>query len=73
MEELLVGDDFSEIGDMFFDAGDFLRPGGEAFVGEPGGVFALGFGEGFEGVLQLLLEGGTGHGGRLSLVGFEFS
>jgi hypothetical protein len=67
VRESLVGDDFSEIGDMLFDVGDFFRPGGEAFVGNSGRVLAFGFGERFEGVLQLLLEGGAGHRGRLSL------
>ncbi len=66
---LLVGDHFAEVGDVFFDAGDFFGPGDDAFVGQPGGVFAFRFGEDFEGVLQLLLQGRAGHGERLSLGG----
>jgi hypothetical protein len=64
---LLVGDHFAEVGDVFFDVGDFFGPGGDAFVGDPGGVLAFRFGEGFEGVLEFLLQGGAGHRGRLSL------
>ena len=51
---------------MFFDVGDLFRPGGNAFVGDSGGVLAFRFGEGLEGVLQSLLQGGPGHMGRLS-------
>jgi hypothetical protein len=51
---------------VVLDAFDLLGPGGEgAFVGDASGVLALGFGEGFEGVVEFLLEGGSGHGVRL--------
>ena len=54
---------------MVLDAFDLGGPVGEvAFVGDAGGGFALGFGEGFEGVVEFLLEGGAYHGGRLSLL-----
>jgi hypothetical protein len=64
---LLVGDHFAEICDVFFDVGDFFGPGGDTFVGNPGSVLAFRFSEDFEGVLQLLVQGGAGHGERLSL------
>ena len=63
---LLVGDHFAEICDVFFDVGDLFRPSGNAFVWDSGGVLAFRFGEGLEGVLQSLLQGGAGHRGRLS-------
>ena len=52
---------------MFFDAGDFFGPGDQALVGDSGCVFPFGFGEGVEGVLELLLQRGAGHRGRVSL------
>lgn len=66
---LFVGDHLAEVGYVVLDAFDLGGPVGEvAFVGDAGGGFALGFGEGFEGVGEFLLEGGAGHGGRLSLL-----
>lgn len=48
---------------MVFDAFDLGGPVGEgAFVRDSGGVFAFGFGEGVEGVLEFLLEGWAYHG-----------
>jgi hypothetical protein len=35
-------------------------------VGKTGGVLALGFGEGGEGMFETLLESGAGHGVRLT-------
>ena len=52
---------------MVLDSGDLLRPGNQALVRYSGSVLAFGFGECFEGVLQLLLQCGPGHNGRLSL------
>ena len=61
---LLVGDHFAKVGDVLFDAGDRFRPGGQALVRYSGSVLSFGFGEGFEGVLQLLLKRGAGHKGK---------
>ena len=62
---LFVGDDLAEFGDVFLDAGDLVGPGavGVVRVGESGGVLAFGFGEVLEEMVELLLEGGAGHGG----------
>jgi hypothetical protein len=49
---------------VLLDAGDFFGPGGEALVWHSGGVLSFCFGEGFEGVLQLLLKGRAGHRGK---------
>jgi hypothetical protein len=65
--KLLVRDHLAEIGDVFLDAGDLLRPGGEALVWDSGSVLSLCFGERDEGVFQFLLKCGAGHGERLSL------
>ena len=68
---LLVGDHLAEFGDALLDAGDSLGPGalaGVVGVGYAGGVFALGFSEVLEGVVEALLEGWTGHGGILACV-----
>ena len=62
--ELLVGDHLAKVGDVLLDAGDFFGPGGEALVRHSGGVLSFCFGEGFEGVLQLLLKCGAGHRGK---------
>jgi hypothetical protein len=62
--ELLVGDHLAKVGDVLLDTGDFFGPGGEALVRHSGGVLSFCFGEGFEGVLQLLLKGGAGHRGK---------
>lgn len=64
--ELLVGDHLAKVGDVLFDSGDLFRPGTEALVRYTGSVLSFGFGEGFEGVLQLLLKRGAGHRGRVS-------
>ena len=65
--ELLVGDHLAKVGDVLFDSCDAGRPGGHALVGYAGSILSFGFGEGFEGVLQLLLKRGAGHRGRVSL------
>jgi hypothetical protein len=65
--KLFVRDHFAEISDVVLDSGDLLRPGNQALVRYSGSVLAFGFGESFEGVLQLLLKRGAGHNGRLSL------
>jgi hypothetical protein len=65
--ELLVGDHLAKVGDVLFDSCDAGRPGGHALVGHAGSILSFGFGEGFEGVLQLLLKRGAGHRGRVSL------
>jgi hypothetical protein len=52
---------------VLFDSCDFVWPGGHALVRYAGSVLSFGFGEGFEGVLQLLLKRGAGHRGRVSL------
>ena len=62
--ELLVGDHLAKVGDVLFDSCDAGRPGGHALVGYAGSVLSFGFGEGFEGVLQLLLKRGAGHRGK---------
>jgi hypothetical protein len=59
--KLFVRDHFAEIGDVVLDSGYLLRPGNQAVVRYSGGVLAFGFGECFEGVLQLLLKRGAGH------------
>jgi hypothetical protein len=64
---LLVGDHFAQVGDVFLDAGDCFGPAGDAFIRDSGGVLAFRFSEDFEGVLQLLVQGGAGHEERLSL------
>lgn len=51
---------------MLFDSCDLFGPGDEALVGYSGGVFSFSFGEGVEGVLELLLKRGAGHRGRVS-------
>jgi hypothetical protein len=63
---LFIGDHLAQVGDVFFDSGDFFRPGDYAVVGDSGGVFSFGFGEGIESVLELLLKRGAGHRGRVS-------
>lgn len=65
--KLFVRDHFAEIGDVVLDAGDLLRPGNQSPVRYSGSILAFGFGECFEGVLQLLLKRGAGHTERLSL------
>jgi hypothetical protein len=65
--ELLVCDHLAKVGDVLFDSCDAGRPGGHALVGYAGSILSFGFGEGFEGVLQLLLKRGAGHRGRVSL------
>src|ERR1700685_1802518 len=57
MGELFVGDHLAELGDVLLDFGDFGGPGasGVVRVGEAGGVFAFGFGEIFERVVESLL------------------
>jgi hypothetical protein len=65
--ELLVGDHLAKVGDVLFDSGDLFRPGTQALVRDTGSVLSFGFGEGFEGVLQLLSKRGAGHRGRVSL------
>jgi hypothetical protein len=67
MGRLLAGDHLAEVGDVLFDSGDALRPGGHALVGYAGSILSFGFGEGVEGVLELLLKRGAGHRGRVSL------
>jgi hypothetical protein len=52
---------------VLLDSGDFFRPGKQALVRYSGGVLSFRFGEGFEGVLQLLLKRWAGHRRRLSL------
>jgi hypothetical protein len=66
---LFVGDHLAHRGDTFLDPGDFFRPGATGFVriGNSSGVFAFGFGKMVEQDIQSVLEGGSGHGSRLSL------
>src|SRR6202035_5696564 len=59
--KLLIGNHFAKVGDVLLDSGDLLWPGSHALVRYSGSLFAFCFGEGFEGVLQFLLKGRTGH------------
>ena len=54
---------------MLLECGDFFGPGTVRVIGvrDSGGVLAFGFGQMTEKDVQAILEGGAGHGKRLSL------
>src|SRR6201996_423083 len=64
-----VGDHQAYFVDVLADVVDLFGPGaaGGVRVGQAFGVLALGFCEGLGEVFETLLEGGTGHGRRVSL------
>jgi hypothetical protein len=67
---LFVGDHLADIGDVLLDSGDLFGPGasGVIRVGDSGGVFALGFSEAGEEMVEFLLEGWAGHVRRVPLL-----
>lgn len=64
---LLVGDNLSEGGNVLLDTGDLIGPraAGTVRIGNPGGVFTLGFCKMVEQDLEMLLQRGAWHRERL--------